>query len=81
MAENINKEHYNRQYKTDIELKYKTNTRYLLYLVDQLLQKIKLEDIKSVLDVGCGSGIITAELACRMKAADIGGGRPVRDWN
>lgn len=73
MSENINKKHYNQQYKTEIELKYKTNTRYLLYLVDMLLQKIQLGDIKNVLDIGCGSGIITAELAHRMEKADVGG--------
>ena len=38
---NINKKHYNQQYKTEIELKYKTNTRYLLSLTDKLLKKIE----------------------------------------
>lgn len=73
VAENINKKHYNQQYKTEIELKYKTNTRYLLYLTDRLLRKIRLEDIESVLDIGCGSGVITAELARRMEKADVEG--------
>ena len=70
---NINKKHYNQQYKTEIELKYKTNTRYLLSLTDKLLKKIECKKIKGVLDVGCGSGIITAELAHRLKKADVKG--------
>lgn len=73
MMGNINKKHYNQQYKTDIELKYKTNTRYLLFLMDRLLKKVDCNDIKGVLDVGCGSGIITAELAGRLKKADVKG--------
>ena len=52
---NINKKHYNRQYKTEIELKYKTNTRYLLFLADRLLKKADCKEIRGALDVGCGS--------------------------
>lgn len=70
---NINKAHYNRQYKMEIELKYKTNTRYLLSLMDRLLREIDCNGVKSVLDVGCGSGIITAELARRFRKAHING--------
>lgn len=70
---NINKKHCNRQYKTEIELKYKTNTRYLLFLADRLLKKADCKEIRGALDVGCGSGIITAELAKRLKKADVKG--------
>lgn len=40
MTENINRKHYNQQYRTEIELKYKTNTRWLLSLIDRLLGKL-----------------------------------------
>lgn len=73
MTENINRQHYNQQYRTEIELKYKTNTRWLLSLIDKLLREVDYNGVKGVLDVGCGSGIITAELARRFGMIHVNG--------
>jgi len=56
---NINKEHYTAQYKTEIEYKYKTNTRYQRYLIECLEKYMNCDIVKSVCDVGCGQGLNT----------------------
>ena len=59
---NENLTHYNDQYSTEIDYKYKTNTRYQRYLVE-LLEKEMNHVPESVLDVGCGQGLNTVKFA------------------
>jgi len=56
---NVNKEFYNAKYADENEYKYKTNTRYQRYLVTLMNQFIDCDEIKTVLDIGCGEGLNT----------------------
>lgn len=55
----VNLEQYTRQYKKEIDYKYKTNTRYQRYLIECLEKYMDEEKVNSVVDVGCGQGLNT----------------------
>ncbi len=70
----INKGHYNHIYANDINYKYKTNTRYQRYLVECIENYIEdPNNIKSLLDIGCGQGLNTVLFAKDFPKADIVG--------
>lgn len=68
---NRNKKYYDMLYKKNIGYRYKTNTRYQWYLSKLLLGNIDKKDIVSVIDVGCGQGLNTMQLASYFTKAKI----------
>mgnify|MGYP001064828561 FL=1 len=43
------------------------------WLADRALDGLNLDGVRGLLDIGCGDGLITAEIARRIVAADVVG--------
>lgn len=73
MAKDINLEQYTKQYKIEIDYKYKTNTRYQRYLIKCLEKYMDSSLVYSILDVGCGQGLNTVLFLDDFKQAKVTG--------